>query len=73
MEDGKPVVHMNMVMEQSIDSRIYHYIRTWDGGLKRISGGVPLNCNLYTSNLLNRHRGLIIVGHSFTALLLLRT
>lgn len=28
MEDGKPVVHMNMVMEQSIDSRLYHYIRS---------------------------------------------
>jgi hypothetical protein len=26
MEDGKPVVHMNMVMEQSVDSRLYHYI-----------------------------------------------
>ena len=28
MEDGKPVVHMNMVMEQSIDSRLYHYIKS---------------------------------------------
>ena len=26
MEDGKSVIHMNMVMKQSIDSRVYHYI-----------------------------------------------
>ena len=26
MEDGKPVVHMNMVMEQGIDGKLYHYI-----------------------------------------------
>ncbi|WP_057762106.1 DUF3427 domain-containing protein [Cytobacillus praedii] len=26
MKDGKPVVHMNMVMEQSIESKLYHYI-----------------------------------------------
>ena len=26
MEDGKSVVHMNMVMEQGIDSKLYHYI-----------------------------------------------
>ncbi len=26
MKDGKPVVHMNMIMEQSIDNKLYHYI-----------------------------------------------
>ncbi|KQL18398.1 DUF3427 domain-containing protein [Cytobacillus solani] len=26
MKDGKPVVHMNMIMEQSIDNKFYHYI-----------------------------------------------
>lgn len=26
MEDGKPVVHMNMVMEKSVDGKLYQYI-----------------------------------------------
>ena len=28
MEDGKPVVHMNMVMEHGIDSKLYEYLIT---------------------------------------------
>ena len=28
MEDGKPVVHMNMVMEHGVDSKLYGYIKS---------------------------------------------
>ncbi|SFB99128.1 protein of unknown function [Bacillus sp. OV322] len=26
LQDGQPVVHMNMVMEPSIESKLYHYL-----------------------------------------------
>lgn len=26
MEDGRPVVHLNMIMEKQIDSKLYHYL-----------------------------------------------
>ncbi|MCQ6268182.1 DEAD/DEAH box helicase [Fictibacillus sp. WQ 8-8] len=33
MKDNKPVVHMNLVMEQSIDYKIYRYIKSGDNDL----------------------------------------